>query len=187
VLVFVFRDPGVCYSDRNLTYTDLLDEVAKTGSEPDPRKWCTTSLVRKPVRAKFDAPTGLLVARHDHYCIWLDTAVGFGNHRIFMVFVFFQVVAHVLFSVFGWWNLVEFLKQADLAGEVCGMVKVLFGNRGFGLFVMTLCANACTVGLGFLLAQQLWNMGSNITTNERINGKRYPWLQDDTGEKFCNR
>ena len=52
---------------------------------------------------------------------------------------------------------------------------------------MTLCANACTVGLGFLLAQQLWNMGSNITTNERINGKRYPWLQDDTGEKFCNR
>jgi hypothetical protein len=90
VLVFVHRDPGVVYANRNVTYTDLLDEVAKTGQEPDPRKWCKTTLVKKPLRAKFDAPTGLLVARHDHYCIWLDTAVGFGNHRIFMVFVFCQ-------------------------------------------------------------------------------------------------
>ncbi|GMH53588.1 hypothetical protein TL16_g01484 [Triparma laevis f. inornata] len=185
LLVFVYIDPGCVYANRNTTYTELLAEVA-TGSEPDSRKWCSTTLVKKPMRAKFDAPTGLLIARHDHYCVWLDTAVGFGNHRVFMVFVFFQVLSHVLFSVFGWWNMVEYMKQANMAGEWCKVVEALVSMRVFGMLSLTLCANACTLGLGFLLAQQSSNMLNNISTNERINAKRYPWLQDDQG-RFLNR
>ncbi|GMH47500.1 hypothetical protein TrVE_jg4874 [Triparma verrucosa] len=185
LLVFVYIDPGCVYANRNTTYRELLAEVAQ-GSEPDSRKWCSTTLVKKPMRAKFDAPTGLLIARHDHYCIWLDTAVGFGNHRVFMVFVFFQVLSHVLFSVFGWWNMVEYMKQAGMAGEWCKVVEALVSMRVFGMLSLTLCANACSVGLGFLLGQQISNMLNNITTNERINAKRYPWLQDDEG-RFLNR
>lgn len=29
----------------------------------------------------------------DHYCVWLNNSVGFGNHRAFMVFLFVQLGA----------------------------------------------------------------------------------------------
>ncbi len=187
VLVFVHRDPGTVFANRNATYNEILEEMAQTGEDPDTRKWCTTTLVKKPLRAKYDAPTGLLVARHDHYCIWLDTAVGFGNHRIFMVFVFFQVLSHVLFSVMGWLNLVNYMRQYTSTSDACDVISTLVSRNFFGVLCLTLCANICTCGLGFLLAQQTSNMMNNITTNERINAKRYPWLQDDSGTKFVNR
>ena len=185
LLVYVYRDPGCVYANRNQTYTELLSEVAQ-GSEPDARNWCKTTLVKKPLRAKFDAPTGLLVARHDHYCIWLDTAVGYGNHRVFMVFVFSQVLSHLLFSIFGWYNLVAFLNASDASSQWCKVVEALVGMRAFGFLMLTLCATACFLALSFLLGQQYSNMCNNITTNERMNASRYPWLQDDNG-KFLNR
>ena len=186
VLVFITTDPGVVYADRNLTYSELLEEVTKTGQEPDTRKWCKTTLVKKPLRAKFDAPTGLLVARHDHYCVWLDTCVGFGNHRGFFVFLILQVAALLTFSWFGWSAMISYLRFAQLGDDACLVVKTLLGGKVFGLLALTACANVCSVGLGFLLMQQLGNVCSNITTNERMNWRRYPWLQNDSG-KFFNR
>jgi palmitoyltransferase len=186
VLVYVYRDPGTVYEDRAKTYSQLFEDVASSGSEPDPRKWCTTTLVRKPLRAKYDAPTGLLVARHDHFCVWLDTAVGFGNHRVFMVFVFFQVASHYLFATFGWMNIVAFL-EAQSATDFCDVTTLLFSPRVWGLFVLTLCATICALGLSFLLGQQTDGAFTNITTNERINKKRYNWLLDDEGKRFVNR
>jgi len=35
---------------------------------------------------------GFVVARFDHYCIWLNNSIGFGNHRTFMLFL----LAHLL-------------------------------------------------------------------------------------------
>lgn len=29
----------------------------------------------------------------DHYCVWLNNSVGFGNHRTFMVFLLVQLAA----------------------------------------------------------------------------------------------
>jgi len=160
--------------------------VAASGSEPDARKWCKTTLVRKPNRAKFDAPTGLLVARHDHYCIWLDTAVGHGNHRVFMVFVFFQVLSHYLFSIFGWTNVLSYLRQEDHS-DFCAVVIALTAQRIWGLAALTLCSSLCALSLSFLLFQQVGNIAGNITTNERMNSSRYPWLLDDEGKRFVNR
>ena len=186
VLVFVIIDPGVVYTERSQTYSELLEEVATLGGSPDPRKWCTTTLVKKPMRAKYDAPTGLLVARHDHYCIWLDTAVGFGNHRVFMVFVALQVASHYLFSAFGWINIVKYLKEQEIT-DACDVVGALASQRMWGVLVLTLCANVCALSLSFLLGQQVGNLMGNITTNERINSSRYPWLLDDEGKRFVNR
>jgi hypothetical protein len=185
-LVFIQTDPGTVYTERSATYSELLEEVAQSGSAPDPRKWCATTLVKKPLRAKFDAPTGLLIARHDHYCIWLDAAVGFGNHRVFMVFVFFQVAAHYCFATFGWMNLVAYLEQQKHS-DFCDVVQALASQRIWGMLVLTLVASLCALSLSILLFQQVGNIFSNITTNERINAKRYPWLLDDELKRFVNR
>ena len=38
-------------------------------------------------RAKYCTRTGCVVARMDHYCVWLNATVGYGNHRTFMLFL----------------------------------------------------------------------------------------------------
>ncbi len=39
---------------------------------------------------------GFVVARMDHYCIWLNMTVGHKNHRTFVLFL----LAHLLMAVF---------------------------------------------------------------------------------------
>lgn len=51
------------------------------GSQPPSDVYCRTSLVHKPLRSKFCQHSGFVVARMDHYCVWLNNAVGYGNHR----------------------------------------------------------------------------------------------------------
>ena len=43
-------------------------------------------------RSKYCTHLGFVVARFDHYCIWLNNSIGFGNHRTFMLFL----LAHLL-------------------------------------------------------------------------------------------
>ena len=45
------------------------------------------------LRSKYCAQTGFVIARMDHYCVWLNNSVGFGNHRTFMIFIFVQLAA----------------------------------------------------------------------------------------------
>ena len=186
-IVFFYTDPGAVFVPRSSTYLQLLQEVADTGKAPDTRKWCTTTMQRKPLRAKYDAPSGLLVARHDHFCVWLDTVIGFGNHRTFFFFAVFQSTSQLLFSIFGWWSIAMYImEQGEGGGSACSIVSTLFSKRIFGAVMLNLCATGCTFGIGFLTAQNVSNIQNNITTNERINQNRYPWLQDDEG-KFLNR
>ena len=44
-----------------------------------------------------------------------------------------------------------------------------------------------TLGFAFLIAEQTLNQCFNITTNERINRKRYTWLMNPATGKFENK
>jgi len=184
LLAFVYTDPGVVYQKRYKDYSELVASVGETKRPIDSRKYCTTTLVRKPQRAKFDSPCGLLVAKHDHHCVWLNNAIGFKNHRNFMVFLIFQVAGQWTFSIFGWISMCDRLFALGMGGDLCDIVYGLFDDSCFGLFTLTMCASACSLGLGFLLAQQCNNIRRNITTNERMNAKRYPWIMDDENNFF---
>ena len=35
----------------------------------------------------------------DHHCVWLNNSVGFGNHRVFMLFLAVQLGATAVFAV----------------------------------------------------------------------------------------
>lgn len=71
---------------------------------------------------------------------------------------------------------------------LCGpqVIRVLLLRPIFPLLVLCGFAAMCVAGLGFLLVDQLINLCRNLTTNEKINMARYPWLVTPEG-RFHNR
>lgn len=55
--------------------------------------------VPRPPRAKYDVHTDRLVARFDHYCPWLNNAVGLSNHLPFVGFLFTSAASGLLLNL----------------------------------------------------------------------------------------
>jgi hypothetical protein len=66
------------------------------------------------------------------------------------------------------------------------VIRVLFLRPIFPLLCLSGFSAMCVAGLGFLLVDQLINAARNLTTNEKINMARYPWLVTPEG-RFHNR
>lgn len=59
----------------------------------------TSASIKLHCRSKYCALTGFVIARMDHHCVWLNNSVGFGNHRVFMLFLAAQLGATAVFAV----------------------------------------------------------------------------------------
>merc|ERR1719350_1649666 len=63
--------------------------------EPDFTRLCTTTWVLKGLRTKYCVKTGACVEEFDHYCPWLNTAVGKDNHRPFLFLCFIEALTQL--------------------------------------------------------------------------------------------
>lgn len=61
--------------------------------------YCKTTLVKKPLRSKYCTRMGYVVARMDHYCIWLNLTIGYNNHRTFIIFLFSHLFTAVTSAI----------------------------------------------------------------------------------------
>ena len=52
--------------------------------------------VYKPDRAHFCRQLNRCVLKMDHFCPWTNSCIGFGNHKFFMLFIFYMVCSLVL-------------------------------------------------------------------------------------------
>lgn len=66
------------------------------------------------------------------------------------------------------------------------VMAVLFLRPVFPLLLQSTFALLCAVGLSALFLEQNLSIVRNVTTNERINGRRYPWMTNSDGQ-LCNR
>ena len=179
-MVMLPPNPGLV-DTRQEDFDVLLEKSIEVGgSEPNNSIYCRTSFVKKPVRSKFCSSSGYVVSRFDHYCVWLNTAIGFGNHRTFMIFLYSHVVANIFFLAM----LIKALIRAnDKTGPAFVLGTLLSNNYFFVTFLLTYIL-VVTAGLTFLMVEQTSNIIRNVTTNERINSSRYAWMKGPDGRPF---
>ncbi|XP_008947823.1 PREDICTED: palmitoyltransferase ZDHHC13 [Merops nubicus] len=61
----------------------------------DFRTFCTSCLVRKPLRSMHCLACGSCVARYDQHSLWIGQCIGIGNHRYYLLFLSFLTMNSV--------------------------------------------------------------------------------------------
>jgi ankyrin repeat protein len=145
----------------------------------DMSRLCTTTWVLKGLRSKYCTQTGAVVQEFDHYCIWLNCAIGRDNHRPF-----------VLLAV------TEFLTQLSHLYLLWAMARELVTVPGMGSWIFGVCTSYPLLALMFFLhaftapwvfmlfLHQSRLVAMNLTTNEMMNAGRYEHFWTSVGTGF---
>ncbi|XP_053924529.1 palmitoyltransferase ZDHHC13 [Cuculus canorus] len=72
----------------------------------DFRTFCTSCLVRKPLRSVHCLACDSCVARYDQHSLWIGRCIGIGNHRYYLLFLFFLSITSVwlLYGTLLYWS-----------------------------------------------------------------------------------
>jgi palmitoyltransferase ZDHHC3/7/25 len=90
-------DPGAVPKDARPLPSDMQeqDPEAQGASFNKYRKFCKRCKAFKPVRAHHCSMCGRCVVKMDHHCPWVNNCVGIGNHKLFLLFLFWVNVVCV--------------------------------------------------------------------------------------------
>ncbi|KFW62676.1 Palmitoyltransferase ZDHHC13, partial [Pygoscelis adeliae] len=72
----------------------------------DFRTFCTSCLVRKPLRSVHCLACDSCVARYDQHSLWIGQCIGIGNHHYYLLFLFFLTMTGVwlLYGTLLYWS-----------------------------------------------------------------------------------
>lgn len=137
----------------------------------DTERLCATCQVWKINRSKHDVHSNKCVAKFDHSCPWVNRPVGANNYRLFLSFTFTENGILLAFFVWSCIYLHYYLKSFTgilLLPYVISTASVLLYAIGFNY-------------------QHSQLVNKNITTNEKMNWRRYDYLKEPGGERMKNR
>lgn len=140
---------------------------------------CPTLKIRKIARSKYDRCTGRHVPRFDHFCGWLNQAVGERNHRWFLLFLSTQVgmccygtwaMAWVLYGKIMEKDLLNAtffnaLTGAEVEADYFIVFHYLFA-RHMQICAVLLLMSVMSAFLSVFLAFHVYIASRNMTTNE---------------------
>mmetsp|Transcript_100148 Transcript_100148/g.312023 ORF Transcript_100148/g.312023 Transcript_100148/m.312023 type:complete len:378 (+) Transcript_100148:96-1229(+) len=155
---------------------------------------CKTCEVKKPARSKHCSLCNICVAKFDHHCIWINNCVGVGNHKYFLMFLFFHLVLCFYGMGMGTTILYDIVTQKDLFNAVFVdpqtkqkhkasyliVVQYLLATEGMLIFVSVLAAVMGLVLCGFFL----WHLNLvriGTTTNELSKWNYVKWCLKQEG------
>ncbi|CAK0904086.1 unnamed protein product [Prorocentrum cordatum] len=142
----------------------------EASGEADIDRLCTTTWVLKGPRTKFCVRTNACVREFDHFCGWLNVAIGRGNHRPF-IFLSCLEPAVQFCHLYLCWIAAGALVEASTDGSSTWALSVA---TGYPLLVLISCLHVMTAPMVTLLAlNQLKLIWVNLTTNEMLNSYRY--------------
>ncbi|XP_041356884.1 palmitoyltransferase AKR1-like isoform X2 [Gigantopelta aegis] len=161
-------DPG--FLPRNIPeYDQAIKQVAhfdewKQGKNPLSRL-CHTCRTVKPVRAKHCRVCNRCVKEFDHHCPYIYNCVGYNNRVWFFGFLLTIFIEALISDYLCYYMLT--MHSWDWAIAIGGLEIFFFSFAIIVVFWMTLVHAAV-----------------NLTTNERINRKRYQYLKDGKGNFY---
>ncbi|KAM4807711.1 uncharacterized protein WCC33_017137 [Rhinophrynus dorsalis] len=172
VLMWIFflkaslMDPGFLQQDTE-DYMYAVKQAVNFNDWKDGRnplnRLCHTCHLVKPLRSKHCRVTNRCVSHFDHYCPYVYNDVGQRNRTFFVGFLAAMCVS-CLIGVYLCWDCY------DIEGR-----SVLIGLGFLFLSVIGVISALMTVMCLYMAAV-------NITTNERMNVKKYSYLKDERGE-----
>lgn len=179
-----FADPGRL-SKNAATSEDILGSIT---SERD-AEYCFTCMIKKPLGSKHCKSSGDCIYKFDHYCPWIANPVGGGNHRVFIVTVFWIIVGHILFMFMCLKYFWIELKVAEIGRgnwAVLEMFVDAYAKNSIVLFLLFFHFGMFWVHMK-LLTGQLIGILRNLTVNEQLNYERYfKRRPHDSGSAFKN-
>mmetsp|Transcript_15168 Transcript_15168/g.34563 ORF Transcript_15168/g.34563 Transcript_15168/m.34563 type:complete len:582 (-) Transcript_15168:58-1803(-) len=158
--------------------------VPASDPKADVTRLCTTTWVLKDMRTKYCTQTGACVQEFDHYCVWLNCAIGKHNHRPFVLLSICECITQVSHMLVCWSvarELISYQTFGSWVFAVAGTFPLML------LIFLVHCLTAPWVFMLFLHQGRLVAM--NLTTNEMINAHRYPhfWVTNaNLQSRFVN-
>ncbi|XP_049569439.1 palmitoyltransferase ZDHHC13 [Orcinus orca] len=97
-------DPGFTKASEEERKMNIIT-LAETGCL-DFRTFCTSCLIRKPLRSLHCHVCDSCVARYDQHCLWTGRCIGFGNHHYYIFFLFFLSIVcdWIIYESFIYWS-----------------------------------------------------------------------------------
>lgn len=180
-------DPGVARSDRNHQLETII-KMAETNGFFEQKHFCSTCLIRKPIRSKHCAHCNRCVARFDHHCPWVGNCIGAKNHKYFLWFLICVIINLSVFirlTYIYWSDRVSVTKAKDPDDEswILDSTEIIIKGmtlQGF-LTVGMIIATFMLIWTISLLGSQLYLMFfKGMTTNESMNSHRYSHFSHDS-------
>lgn len=151
-------------------------------------RYCRHCHQHKPDRAHHCRQLQRCVLRMDHFCPWVNNAVGMRNHKFFVLFCFWCAVLCSygfvsivsLISVFSSWDM-SLWGGIDVLACVVGFYSAIFGATlwGFGGFHMWLVLRNQTT-LEQMRDDRRWDTGSKRDNWVEVFGTRHWFLPIDS-------
>lgn len=151
----------------------------------DVGRLCTTTWIVKDLRAKYCKMTGAVVEDFDHFCGWLNAAIGKGNHRQFIFLAIVEVMTQLCHLYLCWAAAGVLVPDSKTSTEF-----VLRVSSEYPLLTMMAFAQLLSAPGILMLNIHQWRLiVMNMTTNEMMNAYRYQhfWQTGSHGQrKFRN-